>query len=279
MNVLGVIAVAVFGLMIGSFLNVVVHRVPRGLSVVRPRSACPDCGTPIGARDNVPVLGWVLLKGRSRCCGSRISARYPLVEAGTAAAFVGVLLWRGWTWTLPAWWWFAAVGIALALIDLDVKKLPDVLTLPSYVVGALTLGGGLALDVVTGVGGTGVGNAGDVAHVMLRAGIACVAVWAWFYATFVIANLVYGQGGFGYGDVKLSGVLGLYLGSLGWPAVVLGVFAGYLVGGVVGVALLLTGAAGRRSRVPFGPFMIVGAWTAAVWGAPVADWYLRLSGL
>lgn len=271
-SVLGVAVVAVLGLLIGSFLNVVVYRVPRDLSVVRPRSACPGCGAPIGSRDNVPVVSWLLLRGRARCCGAPISVRYPLVEAATAAAFAGVALWRGWSWTLPAWWWFAAVSIALALIDLDTRRLPDALTLPSYPVGAALLAGGLLLDAVTA-------DDGDVWPVLLRAALACAAVWVWFYVTFVVANVIYGEGGFGYGDVKLSGVLGLYLGTLGWPSVLIGVFAGYLVGGVVGVLLLAFGAAGRRSRVPFGPFMLAGAWLAAVWGTPVADWYLRLAGL
>src|SRR3954447_26801825 len=135
-----VVVAGVFGLLIGSFLNVVVWRVPRGESVVSPPSHCPSCDMPIAPRDNIPVLSWVLLRGRCRSCGARISSRYPLVELLTGILFAGLAAWFGPVAQLPAFLYLAAVGVALALIDLDLKRLPDVLTLPSYPVGLALLG-------------------------------------------------------------------------------------------------------------------------------------------
>src|SRR3954451_16420393 len=135
-----VVVAGVFGLLIGAFLNVVVWRVPRGESVVHPPSHCPACDAPIAPRDNIPLLSWLLLRGRCRSCGAPISARYPLVELLTAVLFAGLAAWFGPVAQLPAFLYLAAVGVALALIDLDVKRLPDVLTLPSYGVGLVLLG-------------------------------------------------------------------------------------------------------------------------------------------
>src|SRR5450830_2175470 len=133
------LCVVVVGLLIGSFLNVVVWRVPRGESIVTPPSACPRCGHPIRARDNVPVLSWLLLRGRCRDCGEPISRRYPLVEAATGAAF-GLTAWHfGVSWALPAYLFLAGISVALALIDLDTKRLPNAIVLPSYPVAILLL--------------------------------------------------------------------------------------------------------------------------------------------
>ena len=131
--------VVVIGLLIGSFLNVVIWRVPRGESVVAPPSACPACGHQIRARDNIPVLSWFLLRGRCRDCAAPISARYPLVEAATALLFAFVLLRFDWTWSLPAYLFLAALAVALALIDLDVHRLPSSIVVPAYPVLAALL--------------------------------------------------------------------------------------------------------------------------------------------
>lgn len=251
---------ALLGLAVGSFLNVVIWRVPRGASVLRPPSACPHCGVPIAPRDNVPVLSWLLLRGRARCCGAPISRRYPLVEAATGAAFVAVAAWLGWSWVLPAWLYLAAISVALTVIDVDVHRLPDAIVLPSYPVAAVLLGGGLAL-------------AGDARRVV-GALLGAVALWG-FYRVLVLVH----PKGMGWGDVKLAGLLGLYLGSLGWGALVVGAFLGFLLGGVLGGALLLVGRAGRKTRIPFGPFMIVGTWLGALWGTDLADWYVHVAGL
>ena len=245
---------AVFGLLIGSFLNVVVWRVPRGESLVSPPSACPSCGTRIRARDNVPVLGWLVLRGRCRDCGNPISARYPLVEAGTAVLF-GVMAARfGADWELPAYLWFAAIGVALALIDLDHKRLPDAITLPSYPVVAVLLGLAALL--------------GDHHGAPLRALIGAAAVGAFYFAVWFAY-----PAGMGFGDVKLAPIVGAYLGWVSYGALVVGVFLGFLYGAVIGVAVMALGRAGRKSKLPFGPFMLAGALTGLLVGQQLADAY------
>lgn len=250
---------AVLGLIVGSFLNVVIHRVPLGESVVSPRSRCPRCGHEIGALDNIPVLSWLLLRGRCRQCQAPISIRYPLVEVLTSVVFVSMALRFGLDWVLPAYLYFGAVGVALALIDLDVHRLPDALTLPSYpVLGALLL-----LPTVAD------GLWGD----FLRAWLAAAALFAFYF----VLVLVY-PSGMGFGDVKLAGVLGLVLGWLSWGVLVVGGFLGFLLGALVGGTLMVTRRAGRKSKIPFGPFMLVGAWLAVLFGDRVWDAYLGILG-
>jgi leader peptidase (prepilin peptidase)/N-methyltransferase len=265
---------AVLGLAIGSFLNVVVHRVPAGLSVVSPPSACPRCGTGIAARDNIPVLSWLLLRASCRHCGEPISMRYPIVEALTGVAFLVVSLRfapaflaellvdprlaaaAGLEWI--AFLHLAAISIALAAIDLDVRRLPDRIVLPGYAVGVVLLG---AADLLRG----DLGAAGTAAAV---AGVAALL--------FAVLWLI---GGMGLGDVKLAGVLGLFLGQLGAAEGVVGIAAGFLLGAVVGVVLMLLRRAGRRSAIPFGPWMLAGAWVGVLAGEPLAAGYLTLVGL
>ncbi|HEX8627443.1 MAG TPA: prepilin peptidase [Catenuloplanes sp.] len=249
--------VGVLGLAVGSFLNVVIHRVPRGESLLRPGSHCPKCQAPVRVWQNVPVLSWLALRGRCAHCREAISARYPLVELLTAALFIAVTLRFGLTPVLPAYLYLAAVAVALALIDLDVKRLPNVIVLPSYLVAALLLG----VAAVTGA------DRGPV----LRALVAMVVLFAGYLA---LALLV--PGGMGYGDVKLAGLLGLYLGWVGWNAVWVGTFLAFLLGGLVGVGLLLLRRAGRRSAIPFGPSMLAGAGVALFAAGPLVTWYLAL---
>jgi leader peptidase (prepilin peptidase)/N-methyltransferase len=243
--------VALLGLAIGSFLNVVIHRVPRNASLVRPASRCPHCGAGIRARHNVPVLGWLLLRGRCADCRTRVSVRYPLVEAGTAVLFT-LVAWRfGWSAAVPAYLYLTAVGIALAVIDLDTHRLPDRIVVPSYVVGGVLLAAA-SRDWAT-------------------AGRAAAGLTGLFALYFVIAFLR--PGGMGFGDVKLAGLLGLYLGWLGWSSLLVGAFAGFALGALAGVVLLVAGRAGRRSEVAFGPYMIAGVFLAMFVATPVATWY------
>ena len=255
-----VVLCAVLGLAIGSFLNVVVWRVPRGDSVVRPPSACPNCETPIRPRDNVPVAGWLLLKGRCRDCDIAISPRYPLVEALTAVLFVVMALRFGFDPVLPAYLYLAAVGLALALIDLDCKRLPDALTLPSYPVAIVLLG-------VAALAGSDSGS-------LVRALLGGVAMYAVYFAL----CFAY-PAGMGFGDVKLAGVLGLYTGWLGWGAWAVGLFSGFFLGGVFGIALIAFKKGGRKTAVPFGPFMLVGVLLGVLVGQALADAYLNATGV
>jgi leader peptidase (prepilin peptidase) / N-methyltransferase len=255
-----VVVCALIGLFIGSFLNVVIYRVPRGQSVVKPRSRCPGCGTQISARDNVPVVSWVLLHGRCRHCQESISARYPLVELLTAVVF-GLLAGRfGDDLALPAFLYLGAIGVALAAIDIDTKRLPNALVLPSYVVGAALL---LIPAVVDSLWSD-----------YLRALLGASALFAFYF----IVALIY-PAGMGFGDVKLAGVLGLYLGWLGWGTLVVGGFLGFVLGAVFGVALMLIGGAGRKAKIPFGPFMLLGAFLAIWVGPAITDWYVHILGI
>ena len=249
-------AVALLGLAVGSFLNVVIHRVPRGESLVRPGSRCPRCGSAIRARHNVPVLGWLILGGRCAGCGTPISVRYPLVEAGTAALFVALAARFGWSPELPAYLYLGAVAVALAAIDLDVMRLPDRIVLPSY-------GVALVLLVAAALAGGGLGAA-------LR-GLAAAAALYGFHV--ILARYPRGMGG---GDVKLAPLLGFYLGFLGWSSVAVGVFAGFVLGALVGAGLLATRRAARGTRVPFGPAMLAGAFLAVFATAPITHWYTSL---
>jgi len=248
--------VGLLGLAVGSFLNVVIHRVPRDESLVRPGSHCPQCGSEVRHRHNIPVLGWLLLRGRCADCRAPISPRYPLVEAGTAVLFVAVAAKFGWSWELPAYLYLAAVAIALAAIDLDVMRLPDKIVLPSYSVALILLIPAAIAD-----------HSWDAA---IRGLIAAALMYAFYW---VLAVLPKGMGG---GDVKLAPLLGLYLGWLGWSSVAVGAFAGFLLGGVVGVVLMATRLATRKSRIPFGPYMLAGAFLAVFAAAPIAHWYTSL---
>ena len=253
-------AVGLLGLVVGSFLNVVVWRVPRGESVVRPPSACPSCSAPVRPRDNVPVVSWLLLRGRCRDCGADISPRYPLVELGCAALFVLMALRFGADPVLPAYLYLAAVGLALALIDLDCKRLPNALTLPSYPVVAVLLAVGALLGSDSGQ--------------LVRALLGGLAMYAFYFAL----CFAY-PAGMGFGDVKLAGVLGMATAWLGWGAWAVGLFLGFLAGGVFGLGLLLARRGGRKTAVPFGPFMLAGALAALVAGERLARAYVDSTGL
>jgi leader peptidase (prepilin peptidase)/N-methyltransferase len=249
-----IVVIGLFGLIIGSFLNVVIWRVPRGESVVHPSSQCPGCGQPIRPRDNIPVLSWLLLRGKCRDCGVPISVRYPLVELSSAGLFTGFAIHFGIHAVLPAYLYLAAVGLALTMIDLDVQRLPDPLTLPSYPVALILLGIAAVVD--------------DEPHAFITALLGMVALFG-FYAAVWFAY----PSGMGLGDVKLAGVLGLYLGWLGWGSLIVGAFAAFAVGAFVSIGIVVFAEGGRKTRIPFGPFMLVGVLIGIFAGHPLAHAY------
>ena len=251
------LACFVFGLLVGSFLNVVIWRVPRGESVVSPPSACPECGHEIRWYDNIPVISWLVLRGHCRDCHAKISGRYPLVEFGTGLLFSYMAWIFGFSWELPAFIYLAAISMALGLIDYDVKRLPNVIVLPSYVVAGVLL---LVPAILDGSWGS-----------YVNAWLGALALFGFY---FVLA-LIY-PAGMGFGDVKLAGVLGLYLGWLGWGPLIVGGFLGFLLGALVGVAMMIQRRAGGKTAIPFGPFMLVGALLAITIGDGVTDRYLDL---
>jgi leader peptidase (prepilin peptidase)/N-methyltransferase len=204
-----------------------------------------------------------LLKRRCRDCHAPISARYPLVELLTAAVFVAVTLrfHHSPSW-LPAYLYLAGLGVALALIDIDVRKLPNALTLPAYLVGPVLLAIAIAGDGKVGWGS------------LLRAGAGLAAMYAFYYVLWFATS---GRG-MGFGDVKLAGVLGLFLAFLGWQTWAVGLFAGFFVGAVIGVGLMMGGRAGRKTKVPYGPFMLAGTFIAVFVGSGIAHSYLHVVG-
>jgi len=259
------------GLLIGSFLNVVVYRVPAGMSISSPPSACPGCHAPIKAYDNVPVLSWLALRGRCRSCRTAISARYPVVELATGGFFALVAA-VVWPWTavpteaaplvaalleLIAFLWLAGASVALAIIDVEHHRLPDAIVLPSYAVGLVLLGASSALS--------GEWDA------LLRGVVGMAALFVFYLALALVK-----PGAMGLGDVKLAGVLGLWLGWLGWGELVVGAFAAFLLGGLFSIVLLATRRAQRTGGIPFGPWMLAGAWVGVLVGGTVAASYLQL---
>jgi leader peptidase (prepilin peptidase)/N-methyltransferase len=242
----------VLGLVVGSFLNVVVWRVPRHESIVSPGSHCPSCDTELGAIENVPVLSWVVLRGRCRHCGNRISARYPLVELLTAALWVGLAQRFGSTWELPPYLVLAAGLVALSLIDLDHFLLPNRVLYPT---GFLMAG----LFVIPAL----VDSQGND---YVRGVLGGAAAFAVFFAIHIVSPR-----GMGFGDVRLSFVLGFALGWLSWGHVYLGLFLGFLLGAVVGTLLIAVGLRTRKDHVPFGPFLAAGAMLAIFVGTQLLD--------
>lgn len=242
-----VATVGLLGAAVGSFLNVVAYRLPRGESLVAPGSRCPACETPIAGRDNVPVLSWLFLRGRCRNCGEHISARYPIIEALTAAVFVSVALVNGLDWRLVLELPFAAVLIAVAAIDLERRVIPNKILLPAAIYGIAA-----AALVATG----------EMPELLIAGGAAFLAL--------LLMALAH-PAGMGMGDVKLAGVMGLYLGSSVVPALLVAFFAGTIVG--LG-AILREGAGARKKGVPFGPFLALGGIVGLLAGPELVDLYL-----
>lgn len=249
-----IIACAVFGLIIGSFLNVVIWRVPRGENLSHPGSHCPRCNHAIRAYDNIPVISWLILRGKCRDCGNPISVRYPLVEAFTGLMFALTGWLVGYSILLVPMLWFVAVCIALAMIDIDVKRLPNSLVLSSWAVVAV------GLAVTAGVEGSW--------DQLASAGLGALAMGA----AYLLLAVIY-PAGMGMGDVKLAVLLGMVLGWFGVAQVAVGFFAGFLLGAIWGLVLIGSKRGGRKTALPFGPFMIAGSWAALVWGSAIAQWY------
>lgn len=236
------------GLMVGSFVTVVAHRVPRGESIVAPRSRCPSCGTQIAAYDNVPVLSWAILRGRSRCCGESISPRYPLAELGLGAAWAAtvLVLWDDGA-AVVLGLVFVTMLMAVTLTDLEQRLIPNKILVVAAVLGvaivAATDPGSLPERAIAAAGAGGV---------------------------FFLAALAYPRG-MGLGDVKLAAVMGLFLGRNVVPAI----FVALLSGALVGLAILARhGAGARKKAIPFGPFLALGGMAGLLAGDQLLDLYL-----
>lgn len=258
------LVVFIFGASIGSFLNVVIYRVPAGLSLLHPPSRCPSCLHPLRPYDNVPVLGWLWLRGRCRYCRTPISVRYPLVEAVTGLLFVAI----AWQFNLPlpgiGYWAFFSWLLALALIDLDTMTLPHALTKSGLVLG---------LVYQASLGWTQEGTPGAIAA-RLMVGIigAVVGIWVFDLIT-LVGSFVFGQTAMGGGDAKLAAMMGAWL---GWKLVLLSGFIACVLGAFVGGGAIALGLLSRRQPIPFGPFLALGAMLATFYGEAWLSAYLRL---
>lgn len=250
-----VLIFAVFGLVVGSFLTVVVHRVPRGESVVKPRSRCPRCGTELRARDNLPVVGWLLLRGRCRACGERISAAYPLTELATAGLFVAAAFLEPLYAAVVAAC-FLAVMLAVAVIDAGHRIVPNRITYPAIPAFAVAV-------LVGDLAGQGLGVVDGLLGMVLYA-----------VPLFLIALAL--PGGMGMGDVKLVTLIGLVLGSFGLRYVGVAAFLGIVGGGVGALLAMAVLGYGRKQQIPFGPFLAAGGALALFLAPPLSDWYLGL---
>jgi leader peptidase (prepilin peptidase) / N-methyltransferase len=233
-------------------MTVAVYRLPRGESVIRPRSRCPACGAEIGARDNIPVLSWLLLRGRCRRCGERISVEYPLLELTTAALVVLAAIRYPNPWQAGLVSGLLALMPGIALIDLRHRIIPNRLTYPSLVLFSLVV-------VLARV----IGGVGDPAS----AGIGLLLYGGILFVVAVVSR------GMGMGDVKLAALIGLVLGSLGLRFVGVAAGAAIAFGGLGGVVALAMGK-GRKSAIPFGPYLAAGAVVAGIWGEQIASWYI-----
>lgn len=254
MTPLGIVLAGVFGLMIGSFLNVCISRLPAGESVAFPGSRCPSCSTPIRWYDNLPVMSYLLLGGRCRACGSSISARYPLIELATGIAFAAQAVAFGDQPLLLAQRMvLTALLVALFGTDLETQRLPNVLTIPGTVIG-------LAFSVwlPPGIPSSAIGAA-------LGAGILLAIRWAW--------KAVKGVDAMGLGDVKMLAMTGAFL---GWQQVWLVLLLSSFTGAILGIVLTATAGRSMQSRLPFGTFLAIAALVSSLTGERIIAWYLDL---
>lgn len=251
MEILFYIYLAIVGAIIGSFLNVVIYRVPKKESLVRPGSHCPHCGKPVRWYDNIPILSYTLLRGRCRQCKRSISQRYPMIEFLNGALYLAAGFKFGLEWELLVALFFISVLVVIFFIDLDHFIIPNVIVLPA---AAIVLAAMLAINP-------------DRWLELILAGVLSAAFF------FAIVMLV--PRGMGMGDVKMMLLLGFFLGK----AVLVALFFGFLIGAVVGVTLMVVGVRGRKSQIPFGPFLATGAIIALFYGEWIIDKYMNFVSL
>jgi len=248
---LTLLLLGVLGLVVGSFLNVCIYRLPRGQSVNWPGSRCTTCDRSLAWYENIPIVSWVVLRGRCRTCGERISVMYPIVEAITAAMFIAGYFIYGWTPLLAVRLAFTCAMIVLFVIDLQHYLLPNVITVPGIVIG-------FALSLVLPPGWKA-----SLIGLIAGGGLLFAIAEAWYRFR--------GIEGLGMGDVKMLAMIGAFL---GWKLMLVTLVLSSFAGSLIGVGAIALGRGGMKSMLPFGTFLAVGALTAAVAGDVILNWYL-----
>ncbi|MBM7854500.1 leader peptidase (prepilin peptidase)/N-methyltransferase [Desulfohalotomaculum tongense] len=243
---------AILGACIGSFLNVCICRIPKKQSVIYTPSHCPCCGRKLGAADLVPVFSYLLLKGRCRYCKAKISPRYPLVELLTAVLFLAAYSFWGWHWQTVSMVVFFSLLVSVSVIDIYYQIIPDRILLAGSIIG--------------------------LPFIMLSSFDKLINGAVGFFAAglLMLAIALASKGGMGGGDIKLSAVMGLFL---GWQNVLVALFIAFLTGGLSGAFLLAAGLKERRDAVPFGPYLALGGLIAAFGGSEIINWYVSVCGL
>lgn len=250
----GYIVACAVGAVIGSFLNVCIYRVPRGESLFWPASHCPSCGKPVAIYDNIPIVSYLLLRGRCRACHAAISPRYPTVELVNAAGY-GIILWSfGWDWSTVVYMLFFSILLVVSFIDLSHQIVPDLITLPGIPLGILCASTILPVGLLNSALG-----------ILLGGGILWGLAW--------VSPYIFGKEGMGGGDIKLMAMIGAFL---GWKPTLLTIMLGALTGSLVGIALIALKMVRRDQYVPFGPFLAFGALVAMFFHHEILAWYFDL---
>ncbi len=250
------IIVALLGSLVGSFLNVCIYRIPRNLSIISPASRCPSCHTPIKPYDNIPVVSYLLLRGTCRVCGARISLRYPFIEVLNAALSVLVVARFGFEWHTLVYAVFCSALVVITFIDLDFQIIPDVITLPGIGLG-FAAGSLVMPDPFMRIAPLG----------FLSSSIGLFVGGGLLYAIAVVS-----RGGMGGGDIKMMAMVGALM---GWKAVFLTLFLGSFTGAVFGLFLMVARGKGRKTKIPFGPFLAFGAVVTMFFGQEILSWYFH----
>ena len=254
------IIVIIFGLCAGSFASVLTHRIPENKSIVKPPSMCDYCASPLAPRDLIPVFSFIFSKGMSRCCSKKISIQYPLIELATASLFLLSYLSTGFSLKFASLVVLSTLSVPLTLIDLRIKRLPNVLTLFGFL-------GGIAIAIISAV----LEKSPTVLYHCLLIILISTLVF------FLIHQI--SKGGMGMGDVKLAAMLAALTCIFDWRVMFVGMFFAFLIGAVVGILMLITKKATRKSAIPFGPFMIFGIWTALIVGPDTLNTITKLWAL
>ncbi len=250
------IFVFILGSIVGSFMNVCIYRIPRKLSIILPSSRCPSCNTPVKPWDNIPIVSYLFLGGRCRECKSKISLIYPLVELLNALLYV-FILWRfGFAWHTPLYFIFCSTLIVISFIDLEFQIIPDKITLPGIPIGII-VGSFLLPDPFMRYNILGL--KASLLGFVIGGGV--------FYALAIIS-----RGGMGGGDIKMMAMVGALM---GWKAVLLISFIGSFIGGLVGIFLMIFKGKGRKTKIPFGPFLALGSLITLFYGEEILYWFLH----